>query len=153
MSKITNYKLQIKNLISKYSLNLILAISAFGTAVSIYFSEYMDLAPCDLCWYQRIFFYPIVMLSFIGIVKKDKNVESYILPFALIGLPISIYHHLLKVTDLFPKDTPFCNVHGACSDIDWELVAGSGITIPFLAMLGFGSVSFILLLKKMFANK
>lgn len=133
---------RIFELINKYTLNLIFLVSAFGTLTSLYFSEFMNLPPCDLCWYQRIFFYPILIISFISITVKDKTQRpfQYIFPLAVIGFPISIYHHLLKVTDLFPKETPFCNEAGACSEVEWELITGSGITIPFLCALGFGGI-------------
>lgn len=133
-------------LAQKYAMNLIFIITAFGTAASIYFSEFMELSPCDLCWYQRVFFYPILVISLISLIKKDENAYRYTLVLSVIGLPISIYHHLLKVTDLFPKDTIFCDTYGACSELEWELWAGSDITIPLLATFGFLGVAFFSIL-------
>jgi len=126
-------------LMRKFAMNYIFVVSAFGTAVSLYFSEFMDLPPCDLCWYQRIFFYPIFVIALVALGLKDRGLKVYyyILTLSIIGLPIAVYHHLLKVTDLFPKQTPFCGTSGACSKIDWELIQGSGLTIPLLAALGF----------------
>ena len=144
----------IKNLIHKFALNYIFAISSFGTLVSLYFSEFMELPPCDLCWYQRIFFYPIFVISLVALLAKDRGMKVYyyILTLAALGFPIAVYHHLLKVTDLFPKHTPFCGVTGACSEVEWELIAGSGITIPFLATGGFAIIIF-LASYKLFAKK
>lgn len=134
---------KVVSLTGRFSLNLIFIIGVFGLFVSLYFSEVMDLPPCDLCWYQRIFFYPIPVIALIGLLRKDKTAISYIFVLALLGLPISIYHHLLKITELFPKETVFCGEAGACSELEWELWTGSGITIPLLATLGFLAVMII----------
>jgi disulfide bond formation protein DsbB len=137
-------------LVANYALNLIFVISLSGTLISLYFSEFMDLAPCDLCWYQRIFFYPIAVISFAALLARDKsaNIYNYILYLALIGLPISIYNHLLKVTDIFPKESPFCDTYAGCSKLDWELIHGSGITIPFLCGVAFSGVIIIVLMRR-----
>lgn len=133
-------KSKIFKFFSFYYLNFILIITAIGTLFSMYLSEFEDLPPCDLCWYQRIFFYPIFFITLVALIRKDSKAYVYLLPLAIIGLPISIYHHLLKVTTLFPKETIFCGEAGSCSAVDWELIQGSGITLPFLAGLGFISV-------------
>jgi len=130
-------------ILRKYSLNLILLIGLFGVLTSLYFSEAMDLPPCDLCWYQRILFYPIPVIAFVALILKDHKAHYYIFVLSLLGLPISIYQHLLKVTNIFQKDTPFCGTNGACSSLDWELWAGSGITIPFLCAIAFTGIIFL----------
>lgn len=137
-----------KEIITTYYLNLIFLVAITGTAISLYFSEFMELAPCDLCWYQRVLFYPILIVSIVALITKDRKVDKYILPMALLGIPIALYHHLLKVTNWFEKDTVFCNEFGACADIDWELWTGSGITIPLLALVGFSTIAIIILLKQ-----
>jgi len=123
-------------------MNLIFMIATIGTVASIYFSEFLELPPCDLCWYQRVFFYPILIISGIAMWKKDKFAHNYILVLSLIGLPIAVYHHLLKVTTWFGKETVFCGYEGACSELEWELIDGTGITIPLLAAVGFLGIIF-----------
>jgi disulfide bond formation protein DsbB len=39
--------------------------------------------------------YPIVAVSVVGILLKDKNLPLYIFPLSISGLLISIYHNLL----------------------------------------------------------
>ncbi|MBN1331844.1 disulfide bond formation protein B [Candidatus Dojkabacteria bacterium] len=134
-------------ILRKYSLNLILMMGLFGVLLSLYFSEAMDLPPCDLCWYQRVLFYPIPIVALVALLMRDKKAHYYILALSAIGLPISIYHHLLKVTDIFPKETPFCKTDGACGDLEWELWTGSGITIPLLCALGFAGTLFLCIIR------
>ena len=130
---------KVLRILDRYALNGILLIGILGIMGSLYFSEALDLPPCDLCWYQRILFFPIPLIALIGLVLKDQKAGYYILALSIIGLPISIYHHLLKVTDFFPKETVFCGEGrpGACSVVEWELWKGSGTTIPLLVALAF----------------
>ena len=66
-----------------------------ATLGSLFFSEVMNFVPCELCWYQRIFMYPIVFILTTGILLRDKRIVFYALPLCVIGLTISIYHNLL----------------------------------------------------------
>ncbi|MRA58622.1 disulfide bond formation protein B, partial [Bacillus thuringiensis] len=55
----------------EYVLFIAWATSFVATSGSLFLSEIMKYEPCTLCWYQRIFMYPLVILLGIGIVKKD----------------------------------------------------------------------------------
>ena len=43
-------------------------IAMFG---SLYFSEIRQFEPCELCWYQRILMYPMVVILGIATFKND----------------------------------------------------------------------------------
>ena len=66
-----------------------------ATAGSLYFSEFMDLQPCVLCWYQRILMYPLAAVLAVGILRRDRGIAAYVLPLTLLGLAIAAYHNLL----------------------------------------------------------
>lgn len=66
-----------------------------GMVGSLYFSEVLRLAPCVLCWYQRISLYPIVALSLVAMFRKDQKAYSYILPLIIGGLIVATYHVVL----------------------------------------------------------
>ena len=55
-------------------------IASVSTLGSLFFSEIMEFAPCALCWYQRIFMFPLVILLLVGLFPFDKNVIKYALP-------------------------------------------------------------------------
>lgn len=74
---------------------VILLTALGGMLGSLYFSLILQYPPCDLCWYQRIAMYPIVAISAVGILLRDKNLPLYILPLALSGWLIALYHNLL----------------------------------------------------------
>lgn len=73
----------------------IFLIALTSMAGSLYFSEVLKLAPCVLCWYQRITMYPIVILSLIPMIRSAEKAYRYIIPFAFIGLLIAGYHSVL----------------------------------------------------------
>src|SRR3989338_4340198 len=51
-------------------------ISLIATIGSLYFSEIAKYDPCKLCWIQRIFMYPLALIFFIALIKKDRNIAE-----------------------------------------------------------------------------
>jgi disulfide bond formation protein DsbB len=88
-------KFKIYRLVSDNAHYLIWSLGVASVFGSLYFSEVMNFAPCVLCWYQRILMYPLALILLVGIWKKDKNVDSYVLPFSILGFLIALYHNLL----------------------------------------------------------
>jgi disulfide bond formation protein DsbB len=90
-----------------------------------------------LCWYQRILMYPLVLILLSGIWRRDEQIHWYVLPFSILGVATSLYHHLLIRTDWFPP--PPCTVGIPCT-VDYLNWLGF-ITIPFLALTAFVVIS------------
>ncbi len=111
---------------------LVAALSA--TLGSLYLSEALHFVPCTLCWYQRIFMYPLSILLLIGLLRKDGDVFFYVLPFSIAGIGVSTYHYLLQKTDLFASNA-ICDTGIPCTTT-WINLFGF-VTIPFLALMGF----------------
>lgn len=127
---------------------LIAICAAFG---SLYFSEVMKLPPCVLCWYQRIFMYPLIAITAVGIWKKDKNLPYFILPLSIIGLLIAFYHNLLYYK-IIPESITPCTTGISCTTIQLEIFGF--ITIPFLSFVAFLIITiFALLYIKISAKK
>ncbi len=127
---------------------LIASIASLG---SLFFSEVMKFVPCSMCWYQRIFMYPLVFIFLINIMYPDKKVIKYSLPLVLIGLIISIYHNLL-MWDIIPETIVPCVSGVPCSTvyINWF----NFITIPLLSLSAYSSIFILLLiLKRKFKNE
>lgn len=119
------------------------SIALFSMVGSLFFSEVMDLPPCVLCWYQRIAIYPLVLIIGIGIVLKDRLVKVYSLPFAVIGLAISVYHNLLYYGVIPEAITP-CTEGVPCNAVQLELLGF--ITIPLMGLISFTLVTLVLML-------
>lgn len=121
--------------------------SFIATLGSLYFSEIMQYTPCDLCWYQRIFMYPLVIILGIGVFKKDASIALYTLILSGIGGCISIYHYSIQKIDFLGENSISCGIVPCTGEyINWL----GFITIPFLALIAFIIifVSSLLLLKK-----
>ena len=117
-------------------------VSLFATLGSLFFSEVMQFIPCSLCWYQRIFMYPLVFIFLINLLYPDDKVFKYSLPLVFVGLFISIYHNLL-ILKIVPETLSPC-VNGVPCSVDYLNYFGF-ITIPLLSFVAFLSI-FILLI-------
>jgi disulfide bond formation protein DsbB len=125
------------------------AQALIATLGSLYFSEIRNFTPCVLCWYQRIAMYPLVILLIVGIIEKDKNVWKYVLPVAVVGWIISLYHNLLYY-GIVPEAAATCKAGVSCAT---KFFAWFGfITIPFLAFVAFSVIIVCMLVYRRFHN-
>ncbi len=109
-------------------------IALTAMVVSLIFSEVLRFPPCTLCWYQRVFMYPLVFILPIGIIKKDRNIFSYALLLSSIGLLISGYHALIY-HGLIPEAIKVCTAELNCTTKQFELF--NLISIPVMSTLSF----------------
>lgn len=132
------------------AMQMVIAISIVATVGSLFFSEIMKLPPCVLCWYQRICMYPIVIISAVGLWKRDKNLPFFILPLGLIGLAVSIYHNLLYYK-ILPESVAPCTMGVSCTTKQIELLGF--ITIPLMSLTAFTLISLITIFYIKFSTK
>jgi len=78
-----------------HGLVLAFLTSLVAVASSLFYSQVAGFPPCDLCWFQRIFMYPQVILLRIAWYKKDANIVLYAMWLAVIGFFISLYHNYI----------------------------------------------------------
>ncbi|WRP07928.1 disulfide oxidoreductase [Rossellomorea aquimaris] len=110
------------------------ASSLVASLGSLYFSEIMKYEPCELCWYQRILMYPMVILLGVAYVRKDFQAALYSTILSGIGLLVSLYHYSLQKVSFLSESAPACG-RVPCTG---EYINLFGfITIPFLALTGF----------------
>ncbi|QHT61610.1 disulfide bond formation protein B [Paenibacillus lycopersici] len=119
----------------RYALYLAWVVAIVATGSSLYLSEIMKFIPCNLCWYQRIFMYPIVILLGIACYCQDRKIIRYVLPLSILGGCVSLYHYLEQQVPALARALP-CTVGVPCSEdyLDWF---GGRVTIPFLALIAF----------------
>ena len=123
-----------------YSHYIALLAAWIATCGSLFFSEVLRWTPCLLCWYQRILMYPLAIILATGLLRRDRKLSIYVLPFSLIGVCVSLYHYLLQKTTWFPP--PACTIGVPCTTdyINWF----GFITIPFLALTAFLIISLMM---------
>ena len=109
-----------------------------ATVGSLYFSEIMKLPPCLLCWYQRIFMYPLVVIVGVAILRRDSAWPYTTLPLSITGMAIALYHSLLQ-WKILPDAIAPCQAGISCTtaQIHWL----GFITIPFMSLVAFSIIT------------
>ncbi|AMR06073.1 disulfide bond formation protein B [Bacillus thuringiensis] len=130
-------------IIQKYHIVIAWTIATSAMLIILFFSEWMKLPPCDLCWYQRMAMYPLVLILRIGMYRKDSHVSTYAFPFACIGLMLSVYQITIQA---FPNsEMKICSVGVSCTKDYLNLF--SFIVIPMLSFVGFLAIIILLYIK------
>lgn len=94
-----------------FPLVAVVAVGAMGG--SLLYSEVFERIPCSLCWFQRIFMYPIAFISTIGLIRRDRGILPYTGTLAIFGGVISAAHVLEQNTSWF--SSPVCLENVPCS--------------------------------------
>ncbi|MGB5867203.1 MAG: disulfide oxidoreductase [Arcobacteraceae bacterium] len=120
-------------------------VASSATLGSLFFSEIMKFVPCSMCWYQRIFMYPLVLIFLINLLYPDDKVFKYAISLVVVGLVLSIYHNLL-MWDIIPESIVPCVSGVPCSTeyINWF----GFVTIPFLSLVAYSMLFILLILGK-----
>jgi len=79
-------------LLKKYTFHLGFLVSLGAFLLSLFYSSIVGYPPCELCWMQRIFLYPQLILFTMELYKKDRSIVDFSIVFATIGSIISMYH-------------------------------------------------------------
>jgi len=129
-----------RNLLGDGALWLAWLVALVSTAGSLFYSEVIGFEPCRLCWFQRIFMYPMSVVLLVGAWRKEAATRLHALPLALIGVCISIYHYLVQI---YPSiEGGSCDPNNPCS---MRYVEGFGfVSIPFMAGAGFTLIAVLL---------
>lgn len=131
------------SLLSKNYLYFGFLITSIATVGSLFLSEVMKLPPCDLCWYQRSFIYPQMVIFGIAMWKNDRSITQYILPLSVIGVLIGIYHILLQLN---PTVMPCTSSAASCATKQIELFGLD--VIPVMSVLAYVSLVVLTLIAK-----
>lgn len=109
-------------------------LAALSTLGALFFGEVMQLPPCVLCWYQRIFMFPLALILPFGLFPFDARVIRYGLVLAVPGALVALFHQLL-VAGVIPESIKPCTQGVPCSQtvISWF----GFVTIPLLSVLAF----------------
>ena len=118
---------------------LIATASSLG---ALFLSEVMGIAPCVLCWYQRICMFPLVFILAAGLLPYDRRIVRYALPLALAGWLIALFH-LLLAAGVIPESARPCTQGVPCAEE--QIVWFGFVTIPMLSLLAFSSVVALLI--------
>ena len=82
--------------VHKYILELLFWAVLSAVVGSLIYSQIVGFPPCDLCWWQRIFMYPQVIILLVAMRRKDKGIIDYLMPLSIIGAIISLYQSFVQ---------------------------------------------------------
>jgi disulfide bond formation protein DsbB len=106
-------------------------VAIVTTLGSLYYSEHAGFIPCELCWYQRILMYPLVIVLGVGWLRRDAKAWMTAAPFVVIGAPVSLYHWLVERVPSFAEGSS-CSIVAPC-------------TAPYFEKLGFVTLAWMCL--------
>ena len=133
----------IPGFLAKNWLKLAFAVAVIATSGSLFYSEFAGFNPCRLCWFQRIFMYPQVIILGIALAKKDSKIVDYILPLSVVGLIISIYHNYIFYGAI---SSAVCAIGESC--VTQYVLEFGYITIPMMSLTAFALIIAFVLSKK-----
>ncbi len=136
-------------IISSTIIFLCFLVASVATLGSLFFSEIMDFIPCSMCWYQRIFMYPLVVLFLTALLYPDDKVVKYATPIVVVGLLFAIYHNLL-MWGIIPESVVPCRQGVPCSTEYFEYFGF--INIPFLSLSAYSLILVLLFIGKKGVN-
>ncbi len=130
--------------IDKHYLNLGFVVSLSAALFSLVYSEIVGFTPCYLCWYQRMFIFPMVFIFGTAIWVKDRKIVKYVLPMLSVGFVISVYQNFIYYFNPNASSLP-CDASGVSCYQQLVSEFGGYISIPMLALTTFlGLIAIVL---------
>jgi len=137
--------------IGQHAIMLGFFVALIAVSGSLFFSEVAGYEPCRLCWAQRIFMYPQIVLLGLAWLKKDNQVVDYALSLSVIGALISLYHNYVYYTT---QVADFCGLGISGVSCATRYFSEFGyVTIPMMALTAFLSLIFLLSIKRFQGNQ
>ena len=141
-SKFTDLQ-DIGQLLSRWGVWIGLLVSFAGSAVTVIHSGLFGLPPCPLCWWQRAFLYPQVVLFAVALFwKRDRRIADYSIALSIVGLGIALYHHVLQ---MYPSGSLPCPSQGGISCGQILFLEFGYITYPMMAISAFAFLIVVML--------
>ena len=112
------------------------AIALVTTAGSLLASIGFGYTPCELCWYQRIAMYPLVVILGVAIVRRDRSVWHTVVPLTAIGAVLSTWHLVIERN---PALGGPCDPSAPCA-VRWVEEFGV-LTLPAMALIAFVAIA------------
>ncbi len=118
-------------------------ISVSSIVLSLVYQLVYMTPVCELCWWQRIFLYPVSVITFVALWFKTRETHVTVGILAIFGFWYSCYHYYYHFQGFVLGKTLSlpCSYGGlmpACTDS--PILVFGFITIPFMGVMIFGSM-------------
>jgi len=118
-------------------------VTGFASLGSLWLSNLAGYNPCLLCWWQRVFMYPLALFLLISLFQKDLKVRVFGLTLAIIGAVIAAYHYAVQRIP-FMQGTVQCLADASCSTM--YLGYWGFYSIPLMAFTAFiGAITILVI--------
>jgi len=135
----------VRSLAGRYSAPISLTIVCAGIAFSLFYSNVVGFLPCVLCWWQRVFLYPQVVILAIGMWKRTR-VEDYVIGLSVLGGLVALYH---AYEQFWGSPYAPCDATGISCAYRYFTEFGY-VTVPTMALTAFGLILVLSILSKRF---
>lgn len=119
-----------------HAIKLAFATALSGLVFSLIYSDIIGFPPCSLCYIQRVFLYPQVLVLGYLLWKDSLHAWRIALGLSIAGAAIAIYHYYGQ---MFNSDALNCSIgtdgSSLCAQVPF--VQFGYITIPMLSLTAF----------------
>jgi len=120
------------------ALGLAWVIALMASLTILFIGEVLGQIPCLLCWFQRVFMFPLAIVLGLGLWLRDDRVGRYGVALAIGGGAVALWHLGLYV-GVIPERIQPCTATGpSCTD-DNQLLFG--VPIPLMAFAAFALIA------------
>jgi disulfide bond formation protein DsbB len=119
------------------------ATALFASLAVLFVGEVMGQLPCNLCWFQRAFMFPLAVLLGVAALRSDVSIAPYGITLAAIGMAIAAFHSLLYA-GIIPKAIKPCSAGPSCSGADMTVLGA--LPLPALSLAAFTLILILLYL-------
>jgi len=117
-------------------------VALFSSLAVLFIGEVLGQAPCNLCWFQRAFMFPLAIVLAVGAFLSDSHVWRYALPLAIGGLLVAGFHSLVY-SGLVAEAIQPCSATGPSCSGDSMAIFG-WLPLPVLSFGAFGLITALL---------
>ena len=132
--------------IGRHSIWLAFTVCVASFAGSIFYSGIAGFAPCELCWWQRIFLYPQAILLAIAYFTDDEHIHKYSIALSSFGFVIAAYNVWLQFGG--ESVVPCAATAGAVTCSFRYFLEFGYITLPTMSLTAFGLLLVIMLFRR-----
>jgi disulfide bond formation protein DsbB len=118
------------------------SVATVATLGSLFMSEIAGFTPCLLCWVQRGFMYPLMLVF---LLRRHFRIQSlWLVAWALSGALVSAFHYAEEHIPALGESS-FCSPEVPCSFIWFERFGF--VTLPLMAFCAFVAVASLMLVE------
>lgn len=119
-------------------------IAVAATLTALFIGEIVGQTPCNLCWFQRIFMFPLAIILGIAAFRSDSSIKFYALPLVGLGAAIAFFHTLIFFGLIEEAIIPCTRAGPSCAGEAMTILGG--VPMPLASLIAFAAIGGLLFL-------